>query len=268
MDNKLTGNFISQRRKELSLNQKQLAEKLNVTDKAVSKWETGRSAPDISMLETLAEALDVSVVEILKGEKIEKENLVPASDEVIVKTIKKGKYKLKLAVAVVVVVMLPAFMFGLLMAISYPEYHFLSSVPANDEERIISKVADRFSDIYEDTENLQIVKQEKKGDYYFYLLRNESGIIMAAFEKDKLFKDRIALWGGQGISEANKIGLYSCGMSRLSINVFFGYGMTDESYSYYYRGVKSTKYIEDEYILDAFIDYDDSFTNASIIYPD
>lgn len=57
-------------------------------------------------------------------------------------------------------------------------------------------------------------------------------------------------------------------MNRHSINVFFGYGMTDESYSYYYRGVKSTKLIEDEYILDVFIDYDDSYTHPAIIYDD
>ena len=138
MDNRLTGSFISQRRKELELNQKQLAEKLNVTDKDVSKWETGRSAPDISMLEPLAEALDVSVVEILKGEKIEQERLVPASDEVIVKTMKKGKRKLKFAVAVILLVMVPVVLFALLMALSYPEYDFLTSVPLNDEERIIS----------------------------------------------------------------------------------------------------------------------------------
>ena len=69
MDNRLTGSFISQRRKELNMNQKQLAEKLNVTDKAVSKWETGRSAPDIANLMPLSEALDVTVVEILKGLK-------------------------------------------------------------------------------------------------------------------------------------------------------------------------------------------------------
>ena len=120
MDNKLTGGFISQRRKELSLNQKQLAEKLNVTDKAVSKWETGRSAPDISMLEPLAEALEGSVVEILKGEKIEKDGIVTASDEVIVKTMKKGKHKLKLAVAALIIVLIPVLAFSILMALSYP----------------------------------------------------------------------------------------------------------------------------------------------------
>ncbi len=268
MDNRLTGSFISQRRRELGFNQKQLAEKLNITDKAVSKWETGRSAPDISMLEPLAEALDVSVVEILKGEKIENEELIPASDEVIVKTMKKDKRKLKLAVAVILLVTIPVFFFGLLMALSYPEYDFLTSVPLNDEERIVSEVADRFGDIYENVQNLQIIEEKKKGDYYFYLMRHDGGVIMAVFDKDKLFEDRITLTGGSGCTEPNELGLYSFGEYQHSINVFFGYGMTDEAYSYSYRGVKSTVQIESEYILDVFIDYDCSYTHPIIIYND
>jgi transcriptional regulator with XRE-family HTH domain len=70
MDNNKIGKFIAERRKELGYNQKDLAEKLNVTDKAVSKWETGRSSPDVSLLIPLAKILGVSVTEILNGEKI------------------------------------------------------------------------------------------------------------------------------------------------------------------------------------------------------
>ena len=184
MNNKLTGIFISQRRKELSLNQKQLAERLNVTDKAVSKWETGRSAPDISMLEPLAEALEVSVVEILKGEKIEKESIVPASDEVIVKTMKKGNRRWKICAAVLIIVLIPVFAFSILMAASYPGYDFLHSFPMNDEEKILSKVEEGFDNIYDDIENLHIVKQQRKGDYYFYLVEHDGGVIMASFYKD------------------------------------------------------------------------------------
>ena len=106
MDNKTTGAFISARRKELQLNQKQLAEKLDVTDKAVSKWETGRSAPDIALLEPLARELGVSVVEILQGEKIKEENFPAVSDEVVVTTMKKDRKKLKRAVALTIGVIL------------------------------------------------------------------------------------------------------------------------------------------------------------------
>lgn len=268
MDNKLTGGFISQRRRELGLNQKQLAERLNVTDKAVSKWETGRSAPDISMLEPLAEALDTSVVEILKGERLEKESIVPASDEVLVKEMKKGSRRWKSAVATLIIVLIPVFAFSILMALSYPGYDFLRSFPLNNEEKIISEVEEGFDHIYDDIENLHIVKQQRKGDYYFYLMEHDYGVIMASFHKDKLFDTRIVFDGGSGSTKPNELCLYTFGELQRTINVFFGYGMTDESYSYYYRGAKSTKQIEDEYVLDVIIDYDHSYTNAGIIYND
>lgn len=65
------GNFIMQNRKAKNLTQKQLADKLCVTDRAVSRWERGVGTPDISLLVSLGEILGVSVNEILLGEKID-----------------------------------------------------------------------------------------------------------------------------------------------------------------------------------------------------
>ena len=62
------GHFISQRRTAMGLTQAQLAERLDVTDKAVSKWERGKSLPDVALLSRVAAELRVSVVEILSGE--------------------------------------------------------------------------------------------------------------------------------------------------------------------------------------------------------
>ena len=65
------GKFISELRKEKKLTQKDLADKLGVTDRAVSKWENGRGMPDISSLKTICEVLDISLNELLSGEKID-----------------------------------------------------------------------------------------------------------------------------------------------------------------------------------------------------
>ena len=65
MDREMLGRFIAQRRKELNMTQRELAEKLHVTDKAVSKWERGVGCPDISLLEPLAAALELSVDQLL-----------------------------------------------------------------------------------------------------------------------------------------------------------------------------------------------------------
>lgn len=68
MNNEAMGHLIAQLRKEHGLTQKQLADRLGVTDKAVSKWERGGGCPDISTLTPLAEVLEISVNELLAGE--------------------------------------------------------------------------------------------------------------------------------------------------------------------------------------------------------
>lgn len=69
MDPKTTGLFISELRKERGLTQKQMAEKLNVSDKAVSRWETGKGYPDIETLSAISDEFGVSINEILIGER-------------------------------------------------------------------------------------------------------------------------------------------------------------------------------------------------------
>ena len=79
------GAFLAQLRREKGWTQKDLAEKLYVSDKAVSKWERGLSVPDVSLLLPLAELLGVSVTELLEGRRLE-EAAIPASEvEVLVK---------------------------------------------------------------------------------------------------------------------------------------------------------------------------------------
>lgn len=75
MDAKKTGQLIQQMRKERGMTQAELAGRLRVTDKAVSRWERGIGCPDISLLEPLAEALHVTVLDILRGERTEEEEI-------------------------------------------------------------------------------------------------------------------------------------------------------------------------------------------------
>jgi len=74
MDQIKIGGFIAECRKKANLTQMQLAEKLDITDKAVSKWERGITMPDTSIMLELCEILDISVNELLSGEKINMEN--------------------------------------------------------------------------------------------------------------------------------------------------------------------------------------------------
>ena len=74
MDRYVTGSVIRRLRENKKLTQEELAEKLYVSGKAISKWETGQGFPDISLLEPLAKALDISVIELLSGEDIRNRN--------------------------------------------------------------------------------------------------------------------------------------------------------------------------------------------------
>ena len=74
MDQYVTGAVIRRLRESKKLTQEELAQRLFVSGKAVSKWETGQGFPDISLLEPLAKALDISVIELLSGENIQNRN--------------------------------------------------------------------------------------------------------------------------------------------------------------------------------------------------
>ena len=96
MNYETIGKFIQEKRKEKNLTQKQLAYKLGVTDKAVSKWERGQGCPDVSILEILSKELGVSILEILKGRIIENEIIkVTEANDYIQETIKYTKNNIK-----------------------------------------------------------------------------------------------------------------------------------------------------------------------------
>ena len=75
MDSYITGQTIKRLREEKNLTQTQLAEKIGVSSKAVSKWETSKGLPDISLIEPLSQALGVSVMELMSGDTVINKNL-------------------------------------------------------------------------------------------------------------------------------------------------------------------------------------------------
>ena len=88
LDKEKFGEFIAKLRKERGMTQRELAEKLFVSDKAVSKWERGQSLPDITMLNPLADALGATSAELLNCEKIENKKVDASQvDEIVEKAI-------------------------------------------------------------------------------------------------------------------------------------------------------------------------------------
>ena len=75
MNQEQIGKFISELRKEKNMTQQELADKIGVTDRAISNWENGRRLPDLSLIKVVASELDISVAELLNGRKLNKEEL-------------------------------------------------------------------------------------------------------------------------------------------------------------------------------------------------
>lgn len=88
MDAKTTGRFIAELRKQKGYTQKELAERIMVTDKAISRWETGKGLPETSLLKPLGDALGVSVGELLSGKKIEEAKMKDQADRIILDALK------------------------------------------------------------------------------------------------------------------------------------------------------------------------------------
>ncbi len=98
MDNKQLGKFIGEMRKQKGYTQKQLADMLFVTDKAVSRWECGLGFPDVKTLQPLSEALGVSLAELLDGKRYEAETLpTKEADRLIATTLRYYKTEISTA---------------------------------------------------------------------------------------------------------------------------------------------------------------------------
>ena len=109
MDQVKIGRFISQMRKEKGLTQKQLGEELLISDKTVSKWETGKGLPEVSLMLPLCEKLGINVNELLTGERIPDEDYKKKAEENIMNIMREKEEsirKIVISVAVCAVTLL------------------------------------------------------------------------------------------------------------------------------------------------------------------
>ena len=106
------GKFIAECRKNKNMTQAELAEKLNITDRAISKWETGKGMPDSSIMLELCNELDISVNELLSGEKIEMDNYHKIAEENLVELKKLDETKNRMLLQLEIII-------GILSAIAF-----------------------------------------------------------------------------------------------------------------------------------------------------
>ncbi len=89
MNQLVTGKFICKKRREKNLTQEQLAEKLGVSNKTISKWETGKCMPDYGIVKNLCEELDITVAELMDGEEAEEKSVRAYDDELVMDLLRR-----------------------------------------------------------------------------------------------------------------------------------------------------------------------------------
>lgn len=127
MEQEMIGKFISACRKEKGLTQMQLAEKLNITNRAVSKWETGKSMPDVSLMLDLCNILGITVNELLSGERIIMEDYQKRAEENLMELQAKkekaqGEYNSILKI--LIVTFSSFFVLNMVLNYFFPEIYF------------------------------------------------------------------------------------------------------------------------------------------------
>ena len=135
MNQEIIGKFIAKCRKEKNMTQQELADKLGVTDRAVSHWENGRRLPDYSLVKELCEILSISINELFSGEKISNDDYKEKAEDNIEKLIndnyrKKKKMNWIIAILVAVLYLSISIIFNIweyswLIWVTYSIYRFI-----------------------------------------------------------------------------------------------------------------------------------------------
>ena len=271
-----TGKFIAALRKEKELTQNELAEKLNITDRAVSRWERGKGCPDISLLEDLSKILDVSIIELLKGEKLnnkqklEKEELLYSMNYAKESTKMKMYKTISNVIVTLITVIILTIVFNNLKISVFFNHRYYPNIMINDVEG--TKIGEKlFPNIEKQIELIKIGKINYSTD--------ELNQIITIIEKDldedqKLYhKDyytfndikKMVYGESNGVSDILKITDYSAFNNEnwTYIDRFYSYESELKyfinncyKYNYYYDsnkdesiGNQTSQYLYDKYYI-------------------
>nr|WP_325211560.1 helix-turn-helix transcriptional regulator [uncultured Oscillibacter sp.] len=242
MDAKATGALIAQRRKALAFSQAELAERLHVTDKAVSRWETGRGMPGLDSLEPLSETLGLSVSELLSGRELTSEELPKAAGGQIMESMKREKQWKWLAwLAMAAVTALAVWGAGVSAQAKQEQAerdaHYASSVYFEDGEALAQRTAEYFQDRNTrfDPETLEVRKRAERGDSMALLCADKGGEwCMSVWQRDELFPDRYRPIGGRSQMDTGMKGamVHNFGDAENAVVVASGAELPEEVWSY------------------------------------
>lgn len=146
MDLVKIGSYIAGKRKELGMTQRELAEKLRMSDKSVSKWERGVCLPDVSVYSELCTILGITINEFIAGEDIGKDNIVQKAEQNIIGVTINNKQKLNKMKIIICILLVAAFLAtGWLVTLLYrstlPRNYFIAEDRNSDEMKAVEMLA-------------------------------------------------------------------------------------------------------------------------------
>lgn len=184
MQQEKIGNFIAQCRKKKNLTQSQLAEKLNLSDKSISKWETGKGMPDSSIMLELCNCLEISVNELLSGEYLREEQKQEKNNE---KSIKEDKRTKKEKSKIIVIIVSSIFCLVVMLTLNVIYNSFFKPINYITDSDYLYDIAiehfkERYSDSYKSEENWQVfctykgfgISDDGKYKYAYMCIKGES----------------------------------------------------------------------------------------------
>ena len=255
MDTKATGALIAQRRKALALSQAELAERLHVTDKAVSRWETGRGMPGLDSLEPLSEALGLSVSELLSGKELTREELPKAAGGQIMESMKReNRWKWLAWAAMAAVTVLAIWGAGVSVQAQREAEraeqeraerlaHYAGSVNPNSQEELVEATAAYFEEQGMKTRfnphSLKVRDWAAAGDYLAFLLSDREGAwCMSFWQRDEVYPERFRIAGGRSRIDPGAWGLleWNFGTQEQPVLVASGVELPEEACFYEYGG--------------------------------
>lgn len=211
MDQEKIGKFIAERRKEKGMTQEELAQKLDINNKTISRWETGKYMPDLSLFPLLSETLGVTVNDLMSGEVVDKKNYQSEFEKNVVTTmaeVDESNKKLNILYTIAICIICGIFLFGAVgLFVNYYDF------PVKYSNGMIKVSQDRDRTIHYEISDRKISDTKYLIDYYVDSNDEKIGLIFIRanqtianmFEQESIYYDCVVAYDCSGTHVSDSI---------------------------------------------------------------
>lgn len=243
MSQEKIGKFIALLRKENNLTQEDLADKLRVNVKSVSRWENGKNMPDISLLPSLCKILGISLEELFAGEKLKQEKRQKVYDDILFKSLLKNKKSKKIFIITIIISILIIILLGTIIInynIQNPKLEIASLVftPVYKENEVIKvKEFEDFSIYKQKGVKLEVIQDNNKKDYFEDLLESKRFYFNTLKNYLEENAEKYSLWdGGTIVYKLEEGSIIFCNTLEGNKDIYYGSDTLEEDIKGAYCG--------------------------------